>query len=206
MTQNSLNPNSSTAPLYGLILSGGKSSRMGTDKALLNYHGRPQQELLFDLVQEFCEHTYISLREDQRDDLPEKYTVIQDLNEYPGPLNGILSAHKKYPNVAWMVIACDLPLLNKEALNLLVAGRDVNKDATALATKASGLPEPLAAIWEPKGLQHVMEYQKNATSSCPRKFLINTETHLIFPGKDEVLANANSMQDYERIKEVLNSQ
>ncbi len=205
MTQISSNPNSSIAPLYGLILSGGKSSRMGTDKALINYHGRPQQELLFELVREFCEHTYISLREDQRDDLSEKFKVIVDLNEYPGPLNGILSAHKKYPEAAWLVIACDLPLLNKETLQLLVKGRDASKDATALATKTSGLPEPLAAIWEPKGLQHVKEYLINATSSCPRKFLINTETHLIFPENDDVLANANSMQDYRRIKDALNS-
>jgi len=178
---------------------------MGTDKALINYHGRPQQELLFDLAQEFCDHTFISLREDQRDDLPEKYKVILDQNEYRGPLNGILSAHKKYPEAAWLVIACDLPLLNKETLHLLVKGRDANKDATALATRASGLPEPLASIWEPKGLQHVKEYLINATSSCPRKFLLNTETHLIFPENDGVLANANSMEDYRRIKEALNS-
>jgi molybdopterin-guanine dinucleotide biosynthesis protein A len=206
MTQQSLNKTSSIAPLYGLILSGGKSSRMGTDKALISYHGRPQQELLFDLVQDFCEHTFISMREDQQDDLPVKYKVILDHNEYPGPLNGILSAHKSYPEAAWLVIACDLPLLNKETLHLLVKGRNVNKDATALATRASGLPEPLAAIWEPKGLQGVKEYLKNTTSSCPRKFLINTETQLIFPENDDVLANANSMLDYQRIKDALNSE
>lgn len=205
MTQTSSNPTSAIAPLYGLILSGGKSSRMGTDKALIDYHGRPHQEILYDLAREFCEHTFISLRADQQDDLPEKYNVIIDQNEYPGPLNGILSAHKKYPEAAWLVIACDLPLLNKETLRLLVKGRDANKDASALATRASGLPEPLAAIWEPKGLQAVKEYLIDATSSCPRKFLINTDTHLIFPENDDVLANANSMQDYKKIKDALNS-
>ena len=204
MTQISSDPTSIIAPLYGLILSGGKSSRMGTDKALINYHGRPHQEILFDLVREFCEHSFISLRADQKEDLPEKYNVIIDQNEYPGPLNGILSAHKKYPEAALLVIACDLPLLNKETLRLLVNGRDAKKDATALATRASGLPEPLAAIWEPKGLRHVREYLKDATSSCPRKFLINTDTHLIFPENDDVLANANSMQDYRKIKDALN--
>ncbi|NNJ88697.1 MAG: NTP transferase domain-containing protein [Eudoraea sp.] len=205
MTQNSSNPDLTIAPLYGLILSGGKSSRMGTDKALINYHGKPQQELLFDLAREFCDHTFISLREEQRDDLPEKYEVIVDQNEYRGPLNGILSAHKTYPKAAWLVIACDLPLIDRETIQLLVNGRNPNKDATALATRASGLPEPLASIWEPIGLEHVKEYLINASSSCPRKFLINTETHLIFPEKDDVLANANSVEDYKRIKAVLNS-
>ena len=193
------------APLYGLILSGGKSSRMGTDKALLNYHGRPQQELLYELATEFCEKTFISLREEQREYLPKKYMVIEDLNEFRGPLNGILSAHRKYPEAAWMVIACDLPLLNKNTLELLVQGRDAAKDATALATKTTKLPEPLAAIWEPKGLQHAIAYLKNANSSCPRKFLINNDTQLIYPENDAVLANANSIDDYKRIKEELNS-
>jgi len=205
MTQISSKTDISIAPLYGLILSGGKSSRMGTDKALIYYHGRPQQEFLFDLVHEFCDHTFISLRQEQQDDLPERYDVILDQNEYPGPLNGILSAHKQHTDAAWLVIACDLPLMNKETLHLLLNGRDSTKDATALATRASGLPEPLAAIWEPKGLQHAKEYLINATSSCPRKFLLNTETHLIFPENDGVLANANSMEDYMRIKEALNS-
>ncbi|MGB5699786.1 NTP transferase domain-containing protein, partial [Muriicola sp.] len=195
----------SIAPLYGLILSGGKSSRMGTDKALLNYHGRPQQELLYELATEFCEKTFISLREEQREYLPKKYRVIEDLNEFRGPLNGILSAHRKYPEAAWMVIACDLPLLNKNTLELLVQGRDAAKDATALATKTTKLPEPLAAIWEPKGLQHAIAYLKNANSSCPRKFLINNDTQLIYPENDAVLANANSIDDYKRIKEELNS-
>ncbi len=193
------------APLYGLILSGGKSSRMGTDKALLNYHGRPQQELLYELATEFCEKTFISLREEQRKYLPKKYMVIEDLNEFRGPLNGILSAHRNYPEAAWMVIACDLPLLNKNTLELLVQGRDAAKDATALATKTTKLPEPLAAIWEPKGLQHAIAYLKNANSSCPRKFLINNDTQLIYPENDADLANANSIDDYKRIKEELNS-
>ena len=134
------------------------------------------------------------------------HRIFVNKNEYPGPLNGILSANKIYPDAAWLVIACDLPLLNKETLHFLVKNRNANKDATALATKASGLPEPLAAIWEPKGLSGVKEYLKNATSSCPRKFLINTDTHLIFPENDDVLANANSMLDYQRIKDALNSQ
>jgi molybdopterin-guanine dinucleotide biosynthesis protein A len=205
MNLHTSNQKFSKAPLYGLILSGGKSSRMGTDKALLNYHGRPQQELLYDLVDEFCERTFISLREDQKEQLPKKYMAIPDQNEFPGPLNGILSAYKKYPEAAWMVIACDLPLLDKSTLQLLLQERDATKDATALATKETKLPEPLAAIWEPKGLQRVREYLEDATSSCPRKFLINAETHLIFPENDTVLANANSMHDYKRIKEELSS-
>lgn len=178
---------------------------MGTDKALISYHGDSQQEVMYDLALKICPRAFISLRSDQQKDLTSEMETILDRNEYAGPFNGILSAHAEHPEVAWLVLACDLPLLDLDTLKRLLDSRDPAKDATALATKASGLPEPLAAIWEPSGLAKAIEYLKTANSSCPRKFLLNSDIHLVFPEKDEVLANANSMEDYKRIKEVLNS-
>ncbi len=191
--------------LYGLVLSGGKSTRMGRDKALIAYHGKSQQEVLYDLAQEVCDRTFLSLREDQQHGLNPGVEVILDRNEYRGPLNGILSAHKAHPDAAWLVLACDLPLIDLHTLELLTSSRDPSKDATALATRASGLPEPLAAIWEPAGLARAIDYLEDATSSCPRKFLLNSEISLVFPETDQVLANANSEEDYKRIREVLDS-
>ena len=191
--------------LYGLILSGGKSTRMGRDKALIAYHGKSQQEVLYDLSKAVCERTFLSLRADQQEALSPGVEVILDRNEYRGPLNGILSAHKAYPDAAWLVLACDLPLIDLQTLEMLKVSRDPSKDATALATRASGLPEPLAAIWEPAGLTRAISYMKDATSSCPRKFLLNSETALVFPETDQVLANANSEDDYKRIRKVLDS-
>jgi len=192
-------------PLYGLILSGGKSSRMGTDKALLEYHGLPQRDLLYQMVSQVCEHTFLSMREEQVADLNQELPYILDKNEYKGPFNGLLSAHATYPEVAWLVFACDLPLLDQQAIAQLVRERDTNKDATSFATSQTGLPEPLAAIWEPSGLIKSIDYLYGAKSSCPRKFLINADTKLIFPENDRVLMNANSMEDYKKIQEILQS-
>ncbi|MBT8280488.1 MAG: molybdenum cofactor guanylyltransferase [Muriicola sp.] len=178
---------------------------MGTDKARLSYHGASQQEVLHEMALKICDRAFISLRTDQQDDLGSEIETILDKNEYAGPFNGILSAHAAFPDVAWLVLACDLPLMNSDTLTKLMHSRDMKKDASALATQASGLPEPLAAIWEPSGLKKAIEYLQNATSSCPRKFLLQADTQLIYPEKDEFLANANSMEDYKRIKEVLNS-
>ncbi|MEY8021840.1 NTP transferase domain-containing protein [Muriicola sp. SD30] len=200
----SYSPSEKTA-VYGLILTGGKSSRMGADKALLSYHGKSQQEVMYDLALKICPRAFISLRSDQQKDLSSEMETIFDRNEFAGPFNGILSASATHPEVAWLVLACDLPLMDLDTLKLLSDSRDPAKDATALATKTSGLPEPLAAIWEPSGLAKAREYLKTANSSCPRKFLLNSDIHLVFPDNDQVLANANSMEDYKRIKEVLNS-
>ncbi|NAS13219.1 NTP transferase domain-containing protein [Poritiphilus flavus] len=185
--------------LYGLVLCGGKSTRMGEDKGNLRYHQLPQQEHLFHLLDQLCDRTFYSLREEQRADFPEGANLIVDADKYRGPFNGMLSARKQHPEVAWLVVACDIPLINKEALTQLVEARDSSKYATAFATRQSGLPEPLAAIWEPKALLQSERYLDNGDSTCPRKFLINSDIKLVFPLDDEVLLNANSKEDYEQV-------
>lgn len=186
----------STAKLYGLVLSGGKSTRMGTDKGLIAYHQIPQRDYLYALLGEVCEKTFISLREEQQTDLPSEMETIVDLNEFKGPYNGLLSAHKKFPGVAWLVLACDLPLMDVRALKELIAARNPQKEATAFAIKENPLPEPLCAIWEPHALANSMAYLESGNGTCPRKYLINHDTKLVFPSDENVLLNANSEEEY----------
>ncbi|UOY06631.1 NTP transferase domain-containing protein [Muricauda sp. SCSIO 64092] len=195
--------NSKPPRLYGLILSGGQSNRMGNDKGLLTYHGKPQREYLFELAEGFCDNVYFSARQDQLQSFPDHMPVITDQNTYRGPFNGILSAHSAHPNVAWLVLACDLPLLDKKGLYELVSHRNQDKVATAFSAKGSGLPEPLIAIWEPQALVAAKEYLKTVQSSCPRKFLINSDIQLVEPSQEDFLFNANSMEEYQLAKEKL---
>lgn len=193
----------STAKIYGLVLSGGKSTRMGTDKGLIAYHGIPQREYLYGLLSQVCEKTFVSLREDQESELPAEMETIVDLNEFKGPYNGLLSAHKKYPDVAWLVLACDLPLMDLEALKELMEARNAEREATAFALKENPLPEPLCAIWEPHALQNSVAYLESGNGTCPRKYLINHDTELVFPNNENVLLNANSEEEYkEAIKKL----
>lgn len=186
--------------LYGLVLAGGKSTRMGTDKGLLNYHGKPQQEFLYELLDKVCDQAFLSLRKDQNQSILNDFKVVVDNNEYRGPFNGILSAHKMHPEVAWLVLACDLPLLDLQSIKTLVKSRNARQLATSFATNQSGLPEPLITIWEPKGLLKAIKHLSSAESICPRKFLINSDIKLVTPERDELLYNANSLEDYQFAK------
>lgn len=192
-----------TPTLFGLVLAGGKSTRMGSDKGWLTYHDAPQQEYLYALLEEICEDVFLSIRKEQLPDIPDGFKTITDNNEHRGPFNGILSAHALHPEAAWLVLACDLPLIDGKTLQLLVDKRNPDKSATSFATQESGLPEPLATIWEPRGLREAKEYLKTAESSCPRKFLINSDIELAHPKHDELLYNANSLSDYEFVKSKL---
>lgn len=186
-----------TAKLYGLVLSGGKSTRMGTDKGLITYHGIPQREYLYGLLSQVCERTFISIREEQESGLGTEMGNIVDLNEFKGPYNGLLSAHKMYPEVAWLVLACDLPLMDVAALKELIAARNPKKEATAFALKENPLPEPLCAIWEPYALRNSIAYLEKGNGTCPRKYLINHDVELVFPKNENILLNANSEEEYK---------
>ncbi|SNR68214.1 molybdenum cofactor guanylyltransferase [Maribacter sedimenticola] len=188
----------SNVKLYGLVLSGGKSTRMGNDKGLITYHQLPQREHLYQLLSKVCERTFLSIRSDQEEEISQDFETIIDQDEYRGPYNGLLSAHAAYPEVAWLVLACDLPLIDIKALQELVAGRNTQKIASAFANVDDPLPEPLCAIWEPESLEQSIAYLNNGNGSCPRKFLINTDIHLVFPRNKEVLLNANSKEDYSQ--------
>lgn len=186
----------SNAKLYGLVLSGGKSTRMGEDKGLITYHDLPQREHLYHLLNEVCEQTFLSIRKDQEKEIPNTFNTIIDKDDFRGPYNGLLSAHIAHPEVAWLVLACDLPLMDKKALQELIAARNTEKIASAFADATNPLPEPLCAIWEPEALKQSIVYLDAGNGSCPRKFLINADVNLVFPEHKQVLLNANSKAEY----------
>src|ERR1043165_9907531 len=148
-----------SAALFGLVLAGGASSRMRSDKALLEYHGQPQVRWAFDLLSKFCAATFVSVRPDQRED-PSRAGLPQIVDRQPGigPIAGISAALLEHPKAAWLVLACDLPFLTGQTLQHLIAQRDASKVATAYRSAHDGLPEPLCAIWEPAAREPVLAY------------------------------------------------
>ena len=179
--------------------------RMGKDKGQINYHGQPQSIYLYNLVSKICGNTYLSIREDQKGLYPDSLPTILDRDIFRGPFNGIMSAHELDPEASWLVVACDLPLMDLSGLNLLIGERDVSKNATAMATRKTGLPEPLAAIWEAKALKNVPTYLASTESSCPRKYLLNMDVKLVYPPDDAILLNSNSEEDYKEVMKILST-
>ena len=189
--------------VYGLILAGGKSSRMKTDKGELQYHDTTSQRtFLYKMLNAFCSKTFVSCRSEQVDNLQKDEAYIVDENMYEGPLNGILSAHHSFPEKTWLVLAVDLPHITDKTIELLISQRDSLKMATVYATQASQKPEPLIALWEPAALAEAEKYIQEG-NHCPRKFLSSQEIKMIFPENDVELFNANFFEDYLEAKKRL---
>jgi molybdopterin-guanine dinucleotide biosynthesis protein A len=185
-----------SAPLYGLVLAGGLSSRMQRDKATLQYQGSPQLQRVFELAARHTGQTFVSVRAEQsRDAARAAYPLLIDAVPGEGPIVGIRSALLRVPQTAWLVLACDLPFLSDGTLEHLLRERDPLKLATAFLSAHDGKPEPLCAIWEPAAGAALAAYQEGG-GHCPRKFLMRHSAHLIPPLEPRALDNVNTPEEY----------
>lgn len=190
-------------PLYGLVLAGGASQRMGQDKATLSFHGKPQLLWAYELLDQVCERSFVSVRPDQRDE-PTRASLPQIVDRQPGigPIAGISAALDAQPNVAWLVVACDLPFLSPSTLEHLIKHRDAARIATAYRSTHDQLPEPLCAIWEPGSRETVNAWIANS-KQCPRKLLINSNTALLDQPDARALDNINTPQERSAAQSLL---
>ena len=187
-----------SAPLKALILTGGKSTRMGEDKSEINYYGLPQHAYLSQIFEEINVPAFIACRADQAPIYETR--VITDKFSNLGPYGAILSAFQLDPDAAWLVLACDLPLIKKEDILGLMANRNARKFATAILNPDTGFPDPLFTIWEPKAYLNLLSFL-GLGYSCPRKVLINSDIELLEIDNPEILSNVNTPEDRENISQ-----
>lgn len=191
--------------LNGLVLAGGKSQRMGNPKDKINWHGKEQRYFAADLLTPFCDEVFISCRQDQLENFDPNYNALTDTFLNMGPFGGILSALRTQRDAAWLVVACDLPLLDKKSLEFLIENRNIEKAATTYESPFDGLPEPLITIWEPKSYPLLLNFLGSGIT-CPRKVLINSDTLILKPGNPDSLMNVNTPEDVVKAKEILRKQ
>jgi molybdopterin-guanine dinucleotide biosynthesis protein A len=183
------------APLYGLVLAGGASRRMGRDKATLEYRGRSQVAMTFDLVSRHCERTFVSVRPDQTND-PTRAALPQIVDQVAGigPIAGIAAAQAACPEAAWLIVACDLPFLDDAAIARLIAARGTHA-VVAYRSAHDGLPEPLCAVYEPSTRAAILDAIAR-DRRCPRKFIIESGVPLLDQADPAALDNVNTPQEF----------
>lgn len=191
-----------TSEIHGLVLVGGESRRMGRDKALLSYDGEQTQlERSCSLLKAVCSEVYVSQRKEQSFPLPEGIERIEDSVEaVKGPLCGILSAMAAKPEAHWLVLACDLPFLQKRTLEKLIKEfKSETPQLTAYRSAHDELPEPLCAIYPSGSDQELSALAHKIGKFCPRKLLILKEARLIDQGDPRSLDNINTTEEYAAI-------
>jgi len=182
-----------------LVLAGGSSRRMGRDKATLEIDGRTQLERAVTKLRRHVDEVLVSSRREQAaDPLRARYPQLFDAYDDLGPLAGILTALESAPDDPWLVLACDLPRVDDETIEYLLANIDGNSIATAYRSSFDGLPEPLCAVWMPRAVDPVRAAIAEGTT-CPRKILIRAEATLLSQPVAGALDNVNTPADLERV-------
>jgi len=137
-------------PVWACILIGGKSSRMGRPKHLLpDSSGATWLERTVALVQPLVDGVALS----GAGEVPASLGGLPRLADIPavaGPLTGILSAMRWQPEVAWLLLACDMPGLSTEAVRWLLAQRSVGCWGGVPQIAGARAVEPLFARYEPQ--------------------------------------------------------
>lgn len=186
---------SAESKLYGLVLCGGKSTRIGFDKSDLIFHyNKKQKYFLYELLKQYCEEVFISCRVSQKDKIDTEYKVLTDLPVYEnsGPMTGLLSFREKYSDTAVLAVGCDYPFIDCESIEKLIQHR--NDKAVCYINKNHNIPEPLLTIYEASFLKIIQDnFLKNnfSLSRILEQEMVNT----IEPPKKLTLKNVNSADE-----------
>ncbi len=186
------------ALVQGLVLAGGKSKRMGTDKGLLDYFGKSQRNYTVELLEKLNLKTFLSVRKEQN---IEDTATVEDTFLGLGPFGAICSAFQSNPNSAWLVLATDLPFVDEKVILQLLEKRNHSKIATAVKGKNKKFPEPLISIWEPKAYPVLLNFLAQGIS-CPRKVLINSDVEIV-EIDDDYITNVNTPEEFRAVKKEL---
>ncbi len=141
--------------VWGCILIGGRSSRMGTPKHLILQNGSTWVERTVALLQQMLGQVIIA----GAGELPPSLQAIPRVTDVPnlgGPLAGILATLRAYPLVSWLVVACDQPDICPEAFQWLLDCRQPGVLAILPDIAGTGRVEPLLAYYD-RGILPVLE-------------------------------------------------
>lgn len=183
--------------LYGLVVCGGKSSRMGTDKSLLEYYNLPQKYYLYNLLEPLCDKVFISCNPQQAKGNDGLYKTIIDEEKYSniGPMAALLSAYHKYPDVSFLVVGCDYPFINLKDLKKLIENRKDETLSVCYYNPETEFEEPLLAVYENDCFPELLKNFEQGNYSL-RHFLKSIHSKKIIPESLESLISVDTDEQY----------
>lgn len=148
-----------------IILAGGKSKRMGEDKAFLDFNGKSFIRVIGEKLSKKCSQLIVSANREEelyREELKGlEFEFIGDLNPYQGPLNGIVSTVEKIKGEYVFIATCDTPQLKEELIELylnMIDGFD------AVIPEIDGKLQPLNTLYHKTALEKSKESFKDSRS------------------------------------------
>lgn len=177
----------------GIVVCGGLSSRMKTDKGMLIYHGQPQYRHVAALLGLYCDNIYLSVNEEQQHTYqPGGFPLIIDLPDYKekGPMAALLTAGQRLSGRHLLVLGCDYPLLDGEELEAFAQSITPSTFAKAFYNTATEMYEPLLAYYTANAVQEMTQQAEQLSYSLQR-FLQHAKAAQYIPRNNDSICSVD---------------
>ena len=189
-----------TTSLLGIVMCGGKSSRMGTDKGLLLKDGQTWAEVAYSKISGLNLPVKISINAQQTEPYQNifiKEILVVDNIDIPGPLAGLLSMYKKFTNEDFLLLACDMTDIKTSTLQHLI---DIYEEKEAeydfFVFTNDEEYEPLLGIYSKNGLQKIMQlYKENKLTHYSMKHVLQLSNTFSISISDEQKKEFNNYNE-----------
>ena len=184
--------------LKGIVLCGGNSARMATDKAFLHYHQKEQYKYITSLFTNLNIPVLISCNESQQEKISNDYVALIDDEEYKnnGPISGLLTAFKNNPNDSFILVGCDYPLLKQQHIDTLVSLSGYGFDAVCYVRQSNtSVYEPLITFYSNAFKEKLLASFQQGNSSIKR-ILGEVNTLKIIIEDEDFLKSFDTPQDF----------
>lgn len=152
--------------LTGIILAGGQSSRMGSEKGLVIFQGKPLIRYALDVLSPLCDEILISTNSESYNSLG--YKVIPDKIAGIGPMGGIYSCLIISKNDLNLVLSCDMPYITDEIFRLLL--ENMGQAVISIPWYKDEYYEPLCGVYHKDVISSLLSYIKKNNFKLPNLF------------------------------------
>lgn len=187
----------------GFVLAGGKSSRMGTDKAILSLHGNTLLEQTKAILEQVCAKVFIL---GSRAPYGQFGECIEDIFVDCGPLGGIHAALSGSSTPYSLITAVDTPFINAEFFSYMIE-RALNSSAIVTAPRVGGVVQPACAVFSRDFLPlaeaalKAGKYKVEPVFPRDRTLLLTEADWGQFAKAGEMFENLNTPEDFERAQQ-----
>jgi molybdopterin-guanine dinucleotide biosynthesis protein A len=204
----------SRAQISGIVLAGGKSVRMGSDKGRLTIDGTSLLDRALRTIDGLVDDVVISVRDvstREREGDAGRVRVVRDDVPERGPLGGLLTSLRRVHHPRALVVAVDMPLLTKNLLAYLI---DTSWGWDITVPRWRDRVEPLAGVYDRGCAPHIERFLQRPSASA-RDFVLMTDLGVRFVEDREIrrfgspgrlFFNVNTPEDAQEAERLLRAQ
>ena len=171
---------------------------------MINYHGQPQWQYVYSILEPLCEQTIISCNAEQSHIIPELYSTLIDLPEYAdaGPMTALLSAFALHPNKNFLVVACDYPLIGHSELRSFIDAASTARVAAAFFDDKENVYQPVLA-WYASSAAPLLKLRYANKQFSLLRFLEDEHATKYIPRNSSVIQSIDTPEESIRLRQSL---